>query len=50
MRRLEDWTAYEMIKELKNMYEEPARVEKHRVAMQLFECRMAEGAPVRPHV
>lgn len=49
-RRLEDWTAYEMIQELKGMYQEPARVEKHRVAMELFECRMAEGASVRPHV
>ena len=49
-RRLEDWTAYEMIEELKNMYQEPARVEKHRVAMQLYGCKMAEGASVRSHV
>ena len=42
-RRLEDWTAFEMIEELRNMYQEPTRVEKHRVAMQLYGYKMAEG-------
>ena len=49
-RRLEDWTAYEMIQELKGMYEEVARVTKSKLASELFHLRMAEGASVRPHV
>ena len=49
-RRLEDWAAFEMIEELRNMYQEPARVEKHCVALQLYGCKMAEGASVRTHV
>ena len=49
-RRLEDWTAYEMIQELKGMYEEAPRVTKSRLAAQLFNMKMAEGASVRPHV
>ena len=43
-------SAFEMIAELRNMYQEPARVEKHRVVMQLYGCKMAEGASVRTHV
>ena len=49
-RRMEDWTPCDMIQELKNLYEEQARVEHYRVAIELFSCKMAEGASVRAHV
>ena len=39
-----------MIKELKSLYEEQARVERYNVATKLFNCKMAEGASVRAHV
>ena len=42
-RRLEEWSAYEMIHELKALYQEQARVERYNVATELFSCRMAEG-------
>ena len=49
-RKLEDVTAYEMIQQLKVMYEEAPRVEKSRLAKELFNMKLAEGQPVRPHV
>ena len=49
-RRLEDWSAFDMITELKSLYQEQARVERHNVATELFSCRMAEGASVKAHV
>jgi gag-polypeptide of LTR copia-type len=39
-----------MIGELKNMFQEQARVKRYRVAMELFECKMIEGASVSAHV
>jgi hypothetical protein len=39
----EDQPAYEMIGELKNIFQEQARVKWYRVAMELFECKMTEG-------
>jgi hypothetical protein len=39
-----------MIGELKNMFQEQTRVERYRVAMELFECKMIEGALVSAHV
>jgi gag-polypeptide of LTR copia-type len=39
-----------MIGKLKNMFQEQARVERYRVAMELFECKMTEEASVSAHV
>jgi hypothetical protein len=39
-----------MIGDLKNMCQEQACVERYRVAMELFECKMTEGASVSAHV
>jgi hypothetical protein len=46
----QDWPAYDMIGELKNMFQEQAHVERYRVAMELFECKMTEEASVSAHV
>jgi gag-polypeptide of LTR copia-type len=46
----EDWPTYDMIGELKNMFQEQTRVERYRVAMKLFECKMTEEASVSSHV
>jgi gag-polypeptide of LTR copia-type len=49
-KRFENWPAYNMIGELKNMFQEQACVERYRVVMELFECKMTEGASVSAHV
>jgi gag-polypeptide of LTR copia-type/GAG-pre-integrase domain/Zinc knuckle len=46
----EDWPAYDMIGDLKNMFQEKACVERYRIAIELFECKMTEGASVSAHV
>jgi gag-polypeptide of LTR copia-type/GAG-pre-integrase domain len=49
-KRFEDMSAYDMIGELKNMFQEQTRVERYHVAMEFFECKMNEGASVSAHV
>jgi gag-polypeptide of LTR copia-type len=46
----EDWPAYDMIVELKNIFQEQAHVERYRVAIKLFECKMTKGASVSVNV
>jgi gag-polypeptide of LTR copia-type len=43
-------TPYDMIGELKNMYQEQALVEWHCVVMKLFECKMTEGASISARI
>jgi gag-polypeptide of LTR copia-type len=46
----QDCPAYDMIDELKNMFQEQPHVEWYRVTMKLFECKMTEEASVNAHV
>ncbi|KAL4332271.1 hypothetical protein GQ457_07G008160 [Hibiscus cannabinus] len=46
----EDMVAYEMIQNLKEIYEGQARKESYETSKALFQCKMSERSPVRAHV
>ncbi|KAK8539339.1 hypothetical protein V6N12_042968 [Hibiscus sabdariffa] len=46
----EDMVAYEMIQNLKKIYEGQARKERYETSKALFQCKMSEGSPVGAHV
>ena len=46
----EDMDAYDMIVSLKRMFKNQIRVERYEISRSLFECKLAEGDPVSPHV
>ena len=46
----EEMEAYDMIEHLKLLYEEQARQERFNISKSLFQCKLAEGSPVGPHV
>ncbi|KAK8980508.1 hypothetical protein V6N11_081975 [Hibiscus sabdariffa] len=46
----EDMVAYEMIHNLKEIYEEQARQERYETSKAFFQCKMSEGSPVGAHV
>ncbi|KAL4367182.1 hypothetical protein GQ457_05G023760 [Hibiscus cannabinus] len=46
----EDMVAYEMIQNLKEIYEGQAPQERYETSKALFQCKMSEGSPVRAHV
>ena len=46
----EEMVAYDMIEHLKELYQEQARQERYDVSKALFQCRMAEGNLIGPHV
>ncbi|KAK8509013.1 hypothetical protein V6N12_016857 [Hibiscus sabdariffa] len=46
----EDMVAYEMIQNLKEIYEGQARQERYETSKALFQCKMSEGSPVGAHV
>ncbi|KAL4347621.1 hypothetical protein GQ457_17G007610 [Hibiscus cannabinus] len=46
----EDMIAYEMIQNLKEIYEGQARQERYETSKALFQCKMSEGSPVGAHV
>ncbi|KAL4320269.1 hypothetical protein GQ457_18G009930 [Hibiscus cannabinus] len=46
----DDMVAYEMIKNLKKIYEGQARQERYETSNALFQCKMSERSPVRAHV
>ncbi|KAK8594308.1 hypothetical protein V6N13_126117 [Hibiscus sabdariffa] len=46
----EDMVAYEMIQNVKNIYEGQARQERYETSKALFQCKMSEGAQVGAHV
>ena len=46
----EDMVAYEMIEHLKELYQGQARQERFDISKALFQCKLAEGSPVGPHV
>ncbi|KAK8704956.1 hypothetical protein V6N13_048568 [Hibiscus sabdariffa] len=46
----EDMVAYEMIHNLKEIYERQALHERYENSKALFQCKMSEGSPVGAHV
>ena len=46
----ENMVAFDMIEHLKMLYQEQARHERFEVSKALFQGKLAEGAPVGPHV
>ncbi|KAK8680980.1 hypothetical protein V6N13_053388 [Hibiscus sabdariffa] len=46
----EDMIAYEMIQNLKEIYEGQARQERYETSKALFQCKMSEGSLVGAHV
>ncbi|KAK9024829.1 hypothetical protein V6N11_064735 [Hibiscus sabdariffa] len=46
----EDMVAYEMIQNLKEIYEGQARQERYETSKALFQCKRSEGSPVGAHV
>ncbi|KAL4302552.1 hypothetical protein GQ457_10G011590 [Hibiscus cannabinus] len=46
----EDMVAYEMIQNIKEIYEGQARQERYETTKALFQCKMSEGSPVGAHV
>ncbi|XP_017621005.2 uncharacterized protein LOC108465196 [Gossypium arboreum] len=46
----EDMVAYDMIEHLKELYKGQARQERFDISKALFQCKLAEGSPVGPHV
>ncbi|KAK8569060.1 hypothetical protein V6N12_007592 [Hibiscus sabdariffa] len=46
----ENMVAYEMIQNLKEIYEGQARQERYETSKALFQCKMSEGSPVGAHV
>ncbi|KAK9034774.1 hypothetical protein V6N11_076831 [Hibiscus sabdariffa] len=46
----EDMVAYEMIQNLKEIYEGQARQERYETSKAMFQCKMSEGSPVGAHV
>ncbi|KAK8516828.1 hypothetical protein V6N12_049540 [Hibiscus sabdariffa] len=46
----EDMVAYEMIQNLKEIYEGEARQERYETSKGLFQCKMSEGSLVGAHV
>ncbi|KAK9044580.1 hypothetical protein V6N11_058478 [Hibiscus sabdariffa] len=46
----ENMVAYEIIQNLKEIYEGQARQERYETSKALFQCKMSEGSPVGAHV
>ncbi|KAK9019275.1 hypothetical protein V6N11_053801 [Hibiscus sabdariffa] len=46
----ENMVAYEIIQNLKEIYEGQARQERYETSKALFQCKMTEGTPVGAHV
>ncbi|KAK8680630.1 hypothetical protein V6N13_109570 [Hibiscus sabdariffa] len=46
----ENMVAYEMIQNLKEIYEGQARQERYETSKALFQCKVTEGTPVGTHV
>lgn len=47
---MEDMTAYDMIEQLKGMFQKQARQERYDTMKQLISCKMQEGSSVSAHV
>ena len=49
-KQFESTNPYDMIVGLHGMFENQARVDRFNTSKALFGCKLAEGAPVSPHV
>nr|XP_034570762.1 uncharacterized protein LOC117835520 [Setaria viridis] len=49
-KQFESTNLYDMIVGLRGMFENQARVNRFNTSKTLFGCKLAEGAPVNPHV
>jgi hypothetical protein len=49
-KRFEDLPAYDMICELKNIFQKQAHVKWYRITMELFECKITKRASVSASV
>ncbi|XP_040971375.1 uncharacterized protein [Gossypium hirsutum] len=49
-KQYEDIVAYDMIQQLKELYEAQAHQERYETYKDLFRCKMVEGSPVGTHV
>ena len=49
-KQFENVEAYEMIVNLKNLFQEQARQERYQTVKDLTACKLARGSPVSPHV
>ncbi|KAG8478887.1 hypothetical protein CXB51_028741 [Gossypium anomalum] len=49
-KQYEDMVAYDMIEHLKELYQGQARQERFDISKALFQCKLAEGSPIGPHV
>jgi hypothetical protein len=48
--KFESVHVHDMVVELKDMFATQARTERFNVSKAFVECKLAEGAPVGPHV
>ncbi|KAM7502650.1 hypothetical protein LguiB_001554 [Lonicera macranthoides] len=49
-KQFENMNAFDMVKELKSLFQEQARVERFETTKSLFSCKLPEGGSVTPHV
>ena len=49
-RRFERHGAYEMFQELKSIFQENARIERHEVSNKFYSCKMKENSSVSEHI
>ncbi|KAK1424219.1 hypothetical protein QVD17_19540 [Tagetes erecta] len=49
-KNMEDMAAFDMIEQLKGMFQKQARQERHDTMKQLISCKMQEGSSVSAHV
>nr|XP_027124246.1 uncharacterized protein LOC113740935 [Coffea arabica] len=42
--------AYDIVQHLRELFEQQSRTVRYDTSKELFRCKMAEGAPVAPHV
>lgn len=49
-KQFENMNTFDMVNELKNLFQKQARVERYETTKSLFSCKLPEGASVSPHV
>ncbi|KAK8610071.1 hypothetical protein V6N13_026615 [Hibiscus sabdariffa] len=49
-KQYDDMNAYDMVQNLKEIYEGQVRQERYETSKALFQCKMSEGSPVGAHV
>ena len=49
-KQLEKLSAYDIIVQLRELFQVQARTERYETSKALYQCKLAEGSPVSPHV